>query len=176
MGKPGAIALLGVGTFILILGWQGRLTAIWDVMRGGVDLNPLPDDLPNPGDIFDGKPPTPDPGDPRLPPGSPGGPPNGPAASETPNPDTGLCGTNRQKVVIRSTNAAKCILATDIASPGANGDCHNGYIEVVRSVDGLKMCIRSVRAAGAVPNDYGWVMQPTGAMIRRYQPNVRAIE
>jgi len=173
MGKPGAILLLGVGTFVLILGWQGRLSAVWDVLKGGI---PTPD-LPTPGEIFDeDAKPTPDPGDPSKPPGSPGGPPVTPNNSETPNPDTGLCGSNRQKVVIKSNNAVKCILTTDIAGPGSNGQCTSGYIEVVRSVDGLKMCIRAVRGAGAVPNDYGWVMQPTGAMVRRYQPNVRATD
>jgi hypothetical protein len=175
MGKPGAILLLGVGTFILVLGWQGRLSMVWDVMKGTIPTPDLPGG--NPGDIFDGGKPTPDPGDPSKPPGSPGGPPVGPTNTEAPNPDTGLCGTNRQKVVIKSNNEVKCILTTDIAGPGNNGQCTNGYVEVVRSVDGLKMCIRVLRGGGgAVPNDYGWVMQPTGAMVRRYQPNVRAID
>ena len=164
MGKPGAILLLGVGTFILILGWQGRLTAVWDVVTGGVDLNPLPDDLPGPGEVIDKIPPQPQPPAPQ------------PADSETPKED-GTCGAGRQIVVFRTNETVKkCILATDLAAPGNNGQCDGRYLEVIRVADGLKMCARRIRGGGAVPNDYGWVMQPTGAMVRRYQPNVRATD
>ena len=78
-------------------------------------------------------------------------------------------------VVFRTNETAKkCVLATDLAAPGSNGECDARYLEVIRVSDGLKMCARKIRGGGDVPlDDYGWVLAPTGAMVRRYQPNVR---
>lgn len=164
MGKPGAILLIGLGTFVLVMGWTGKLTEVWDVMRGGVDLNPLPDDLPGPGDIIDKIPPQPTPPKPQ------------PTDTETPTGPLGnTCAPGRQLVVFRTNESvSKCILATDLAGPGGDGNCTGGYLEVIRVTDGLKMCARKIRGAGAAAHDYGWMPRPNGTMARRYQPNERA--
>jgi hypothetical protein len=162
MGKPGAILLVGVGAFIMAMGWAGKLGAVWDVVRGGVDI-PTPDiNVPNPGDIIPDqpKPEKPQPSDTETPIGT------GASAK---------CGAGRQLVVFRDDEQnGRCILAVDLAGVSANGDCDNRYREVIRLSDGLKMCARILRGAGAVPNDYAAIPLPTGGFARRYQPNVRS--
>ena len=157
MGKPGAILLIGAGAFILVLGWSGKLSAVWDLMQGNI---PTPD-LPSPGDIIDSIPDQPEPPKPQ------------PGDTEKPVSENTYA-PGRQMVVFRSDETTKrCILAVDLAAPGSNGNCDARYQEVIRVTDGLKMCAKKIRGAGEASNDYGWVLAPTGAMVRRYQPNVR---
>ena len=161
MGKPGAIALMGVGIFILVLGWQGRLSAVWDIMKGEI---PTPD-LPSPGDII--KPPErePIPQEPEIPDQQ-----DGP-------PSAVKCGNGQQKILLREANVWRCILAQDIAGVEPGNTCRNGWLLGTRDGDGFNVCVRSVRAAGeAFAHDYSWTVQPTGASVKRYQPNVRATD
>lgn len=159
MGKPGAILLIGGGLFIMALGWSGKLSMVWDIMKGNI---PTPD-LPAPGDILDETPPNRDP-KPTQPEPQPEGP-------------KGTCGAGQQLVVIRADDNQICAMVTDLSGRIAGNKCPNSYpIEVTRPQDGFNMCLKSVRGAGEVPPDYAYILQPTGATVARYQPNVRATD
>jgi len=145
-GSPGGILMIGAGVFLISLGFTGKFAEVWNVITNKVPSLP------------DGLPPQPKPKD-AVPEDE----------GNTPPSEGGTCGAGQQQINIRSTNENKCIFAQDIAAPEGDG-CRNGYLEGIRLADGLKVCVRTVRGAGAA---YAYTEMPTGVIGLRLQPNVR---
>lgn len=148
-GSPGGILLIGVGVFVLALGWTGKFAEIWQIFSGNLPGVPKVD-LPGPDDIPDQpKGPTTKScqSDPQCP--------NGQkclggvcVATEKPG-ENDVCAGGRQLITVISTTEKKCVLPSDLASL-EGGYCRPGYVEVSRETSNSSelLCLKTVRQGG----------------------------
>jgi hypothetical protein len=149
MKGPGGILLIGVGVFVIALGWTGAYAKVAEVLTGklpGVDLPTV--DLPTIPD--QPKAPTTNDkacqSDPHCPVGEKcfGG---VCISTEEPGNDN-ICGSGRELVSISSTGKKRCALSRDLASP-EGGQCRPGYIQVARSTEQESTLLCWKRPTGA---------------------------
>ncbi len=150
MKGPGGILLIGVGVFVIALGWTGAYAKVAEVLTGklpGVDLPSV--DLPTIPD--QPKAPTTNDkacqSDPHCPVGEKcfGG-----VCVSTQEPgNDNICGSGRELVTVSTTGKKQCALTRDLASP-EGGKCRPGYIEVAKSTaqESALLCWKRPTGAG----------------------------
>lgn len=148
-GNPTGILFIGMGVFLLAMGFTGKLQEVWTALTSGVSLPTGPD---NPMDTPQH--PTPEGGhacqaDPQCKPGYKcvGG-----ICSSTEQPTEGdRCAPNRIKVRVQETNEIKCALQQDLKAINREGPtCSAGYVTVIyESQQGTKLyCWARITGAG----------------------------
>lgn len=153
MKGPGGILLIGVGVFVIALGWTGAYAKVYEVLTGnapsgdgsgggggGIDIG-IPDQ-PKPPATNDKACQS----DPHCPVGEKcfGG---VCISTEEPGNDN-ICGSGRELVSISSTGKKRCALSRDLASP-EGGQCRPGYIQVARSTEQESTLLCWKRPTGA---------------------------
>jgi hypothetical protein len=158
LGSPVGILLIGVGVVVLALGWTGRFNDVVAAIKGGTGENPV-DAGSDIGakihkkivdDVI-----------------------NAPENPSKPAPTRCVILDAHQDV---KTMVLEDEMASPDGDPNVNGGCRPGYLSGMQCADGLHVCVKSVRGAGAAENaGYGnlsIVPLPTGFFGARYQPNV----
>lgn len=148
-GSPGGILLIGIGVFVLSLGWTGKFADVWNILKGGVPGLPGSDtdtdgDGPDKTYVCDA--------DSDCPQGmrciGRAGEGSHCLATEKPGPGD-VCASGRQLVTVRSTMEKRCVIPADLAAM-EGGKCRPGYVEVTRSTNQSSdlLCLRTTRQAG----------------------------
>lgn len=172
-GSPGGILFIGVGVFLLYLGWSGKIADIINAVKGGASQV-------LPGGTTEGH----EPGD------------QGALCSKDSDCHggqvcmNGVCGLptdqrvncrpgeRRLRIQTQGSDQLKCVSETRLAAQ-ENGTCRPGYILTHEIIDQSKpddmskpVCMQLITGAGEA-GSFSIVPLPTGFFGQRYQPNVR---